>query len=454
MLALLAVSTILATASGLLRLDANEQTMEPLIRAEAETRDALATAMQRYESAADASASQPVAAQPGALGFSVLNEYVVLERLPLAPLAAGVSDLLPDYYRFNTHADYLQQRAGSIDNPLRLSTGSFDLAFVLVVLVPIIVIALSYDVMSREKELGVLALVGAQGVSLRRFIAAKMVVRASVIVATIIIVNLLAIAMVAMFYSLPSMLTVVMWISVATLYTLFWFGLAALTNAAGFSSATNGVVLANLWLLLVIVIPAVVNLVATNVYPAPSRVELTTELREASSEAEERATAAREQYFFDHPDLAAIAGDQEIFFREVARGEADIARSIQPQLGKFDEQAERQGEIVGWMKYLSPALLAEQAFAALAGSDREYHAQFKRAAFEYHATWRGFFVSRLEAGQFLSSSDWQNFPAFSWERPTTGASARVVMMPVLALAILSILMLVLALFKFRRYTPV
>jgi hypothetical protein len=181
---------------------------------------------------------------------------------------------------------------------------------------------------------------------------------------------------------------------------------------------------------------------------------LTTELREASSEAEERATAAREKYFFDHPDLAAIAGDQEIFFREVARGEADIARSIQPQLRKFDEQAERQAEIVGWMKYLSPALLADQAFAALAGSDREYHAQFKRVAFDYHATWQAFFISRLEAGQFLSSSDWENFPTFSWDRPTPGATVRVVMLPLLALAISSLLLLALALFRFRRYKPV
>ncbi|NIP70532.1 MAG: hypothetical protein GTO04_15525, partial [Planctomycetales bacterium] len=85
---------------------------------------------------------------------------------------------------------------------------------------------------------------------------------------------------------------------------LFWFALALLINSWNWPSVTNGVVLANLWLVFVVVLPAFINIGATLLYPPPSRVELTTELRQASKEVEEEAAEAREQYYFDHPEYA------------------------------------------------------------------------------------------------------------------------------------------------------
>jgi ABC-2 type transport system permease protein len=207
-------------------------------------------------------------------------------------------------------------------------------------------------------------------------------------------------------------------------------------------------------LLIVIVLPAIINLTATSVYPAPSRVGLTTELREASAEAQERATEAREQYFFDHPDLAGIDVDQETFYRDVAVGEDDIAQSITSQLQAFDDQAERQAFLVRWMKFVSPALLAEQAFTALAGTDRNYHAQFKSAAFNYHTVWRTFFLSRLAADSGMTGADWQNLPSYSWEPPSAHARASWVVIPILVLAGLGVLLLGSALVSFRRYSPI
>lgn len=451
---LLIALTLLAVVSGMMRLGSKLQTVQPLIAQEAELRESLQSALQRYEQAKDKASAAPLGSQPGALGFSVLSAYVAIEPPPLAPLAAGVSALMPDYYRFDAHGMFLQRSTGSVDNPLRLSAGSFDLAFVLVFLIPIIVITLSYDVMSREKELGVLALVGAQGVSIQRFVALKLLVRGLVIVFAIVAVNLLGLLVVSLIGAVPSLLSVVTWIAVAVLYGLIWFGLAALTNAAGMSSATNGVVLANLWLLLVIVVPAIVNLIATNVYPAPSRVELTTELREASAAAEEKAVAAREQYFFDHPDLAAADLDQEVFYRDVARGEEEISSSIESQLAAFDEQAVSQAEIVAWLKYLSPALLADQAFAALAGTDREFHSHFKDSALRYHGEWRDYFVQKLEGGSGMSTDDWASLPLFQWIAPTDAERIARVLAPALALFIFVTLLFAAALVNFRRFTPV
>ena len=455
LVSLLLALALVAAASGYARVSARTAVAAGLMADEQLLRDSLRAGLKRFEASKTVGDQDiPVGAKPGALGFSVLSEYVVQPEPPLSALAVGVSDLLPHYYRLNAHAAHTLSQTSSIENPLHLRVGGFDLAFVMVFLLPIIVIALSYDIMSREKELGVLALVGAQGVALSTFIGAKVVARGLLIAVAIVVANLLAIGVLVWLGSSVDFSAAALWIALAVVYGLFWFSIAVLVNALGLASATNGVVLANLWLIFLVVLPAVVNLAATSLYPAPSRVSLTTELREAASEAEERAAAAREQYFFDHPDMAGGDVDQEVFFREVAASEADIARSIEPQLAEFQRQAEQQARLVGRLKYLSPALLADHLFAAIAGTDRQYHEAFRRATFEFHSTWREFFVSRLRNDQPMTVNAWQSLPVFDYRPPDLFSRGETLTNPLLTLLILVILVVVVALVRYRRYSHV
>ena len=62
--------------------------------------------------------------------------------------------------------------------PSHLLTGSFDLAFVIVYLYPLMLLALSYNILSGEQEQGTLALTAASSARLTTVLAGKLMVRA------------------------------------------------------------------------------------------------------------------------------------------------------------------------------------------------------------------------------------------------------------------------------------
>jgi ABC-2 type transport system permease protein len=443
---LLVTLAIIATGSGLLRQNDNKRAIADLLEAETQLRNTLSDSLQRQ--------ADGVASKPGALGFSVLSEHVVLPLSPGAALAVGSSELLPAHYRFDAHAAYLQQGRGDIDNPLRLSVGSFDLSFVLVFVVPIMVIALCYDMVSKEKEHGVLALACAQGIDPQQFIIGKLLARG---LAALVMVSM-AIGMAFFILTLngvrPEFGTILAWWAMSLLYTGFWFALAVLVNALNRDSATNGVILANLWLLLVVIVPAVIGLAATSLFPAPSRVALTTELREAATEAEARAAAVREQYFFDHPDASSTDLDQEIYFRAVAQSEAEISGSIEPALAAFGTQAEKQSALARLLKFLSPALLFQQSLNQLVGSDRDAYVAFRTAAYAHHERWREFFVQSMDAGRAMGPSDWAQLPRYTWMPANASVRARGTAPAAITLALLMLGLLGIARRQFKRYPVV
>ena len=65
-----------------------------------------------------------------------------LDPMPLAPLAVGQSDLLPYYLKVTTGGRQGVLKGDEIENPTNLLTGRFDLAFVIVVLFPLLILAL------------------------------------------------------------------------------------------------------------------------------------------------------------------------------------------------------------------------------------------------------------------------------------------------------------------------
>lgn len=387
--------------------------------------DALATQAARGVAAAR---------DPGSVGFSVLGWPVLLPPAPLAPLAVGQADLLPAHYEISARGAHHFLARAELDSPLRLSIGNFDAAFVIVWLLPLLAVGLCHDIVSGERERGVLALAVAAGAHAGRFVLAKWVLR--LLLSWIVLV----VACVAMALITGALGTPqgpgrwLLWVGVTSVYLLFWFALALWINAGPHGSERNAAVLVGAWLLFVILAPALTNLVATTLLPAPSRVELTTELREATEAADRAAAATRDQYFFDHPEMRGGDMDTRAYFSSVARSEAQIADAMLPRLAAFDAQAERQQQLVQRLQYFSPGTVAYQALTAVAGSDGRRHREFRRQVLRYHADWNGFFVSRLEAGQALTPADYAGLPRFEFAEPPLAQTVRDLAWPLLWLA--------------------
>lgn len=268
----------------------------------------------------------PTAQDPGSAGFSVLTRPVSLPQALLGPLAIGQGDLLPARYELTARGAHHFLARSELDSPLRLAIGNFDAAFVIVWLLPLLAIGLSYGIVSAERERGVLALAVAAGASPRRFVLGKWWSRVLLVVGCIWLATLFAGAAGGVLTRDGATLLLVLWAVVSTLYALFWFALALWLNAGHGSSERNAMTLIGIWLVFVILAPAMTNLAATTLFVAPSRVNLTTELREATEAADREAAAARDRYFFDHPEMQTGEMDTRAYFTSDSSGCCSTAR--------------------------------------------------------------------------------------------------------------------------------
>jgi ABC-2 type transport system permease protein len=442
-LVLLAVLLMLAAYNGRVVIDDQVRAGATFAAQATELRGALA---------AQAARGVDAATSPGSVGYSVYAEPVSLPPAALSGVVIGQSDLLPATYSLTAKGAHRFLAAPPLDNPLRLAFGGFDLVFVLVFILPLVIIALLFDVVAGERERGVWPIAVAQGAALLPMVLGKCLARA-LAVGVALLLALPVAALVAGFELRQdaALARMGLWLLAALLYAAFWIALSLWVNARPRASDRNASLLAAAWLLLVVVAPPATNLIATTWYPAPSRVALTTELREATEEADREAAQERDRYFFDHPEMQGGEMDRTAYFKSVARSERQIDAAMRPLLAAFDERAAEQRSVIDGLQYASPATLFYRIATALAGSDGVRHAAFRRQAVDFHAVWSEYFGMRLERSAPLGPTDYDSLPTFRFvEPPLTSDAAQRLWLPMLALALVTIALAWHAISRLRR----
>jgi ABC-2 type transport system permease protein len=362
-------------------------------------------------------------------GSRLAVKYAVLPPSSLGVLAVGQSDVLPSYFKVSTASKESIVTTSEIENPHRLLSGRFDLSFVIVYLYPLLILALSYNLISQEKENGTLAMLLSQPVSLGAFVAGKVALRAVLFLATVVVLSLLALIVAGVDLATEDLeAKLALWSGVIAAYGAFWFGMTILVTSFGRSSATNALALAGLWLLLVVVAPSALNLAAGALYPMPSRVELVTALRSASNEASAKGSALLAKYYEDHPELAALT-DAERAMNDftVTRLAVDeeIEQSVRPVVDRYDIQLERQQSLVNRLRFLSPAIIAQDVLNDIAGTGLARHRHFVSLVEDFHARWRDHFLPLIVQRARLTASSYDQFPSFDFkDEPISAVAGR------------------------------
>jgi ABC-2 type transport system permease protein len=353
---------------------------------------------------------------PASAGARFGARYAVLPPLPLAPLAIGQSDLLPYYVKMTTDAKETVTGGVELENPQRLLSGRLDLAFVLIYLYPLLILAISYNLLSAEQEQGTLALLLSQPVSLRTVILAKVAVRFVALFAAILVLAACALAISGVDLTSPGAAArLLLWLSAIATYGVFWFTLAIAVTALGRSSATSAMLLAGAWLTLVVLLPSAFNLTATSLYPVPSRVEMVQAVREASDEANRQGSQLLAKYYEDHPELATGGAQQAMNDFNVIRVAvgAEVEQRVRPVLERYERQLSSQQAMIDRLRLLSPAILMQDAINDIAGTGTARHRHFMAQVGRYHEAWRAYFVPLI-----LRKAQLPNFasiPTFQWQ---------------------------------------
>jgi ABC-2 type transport system permease protein len=353
-------------------------------------------------------------AMPAAVGRSLGTRGIVLEPAPLAATAVGQGDLFPSYAIVSTAAGDPYFKTPSIENPLHLLAGRFDLGFVVVFLLPLLVLAIGYSMLSQEREDGTLAMVLTQPVSPATLVAGKLLARFAVLVGALAVVMLIALAFSGFSFTAPNASRdLLLWLLIVSVYTLFWMLVVAIVNVRGRSSAENAMSLATIWLVLTLVVPSALNVTATLLYPVPSRAEMIGVEREAAAEAQQQGATILAAFYQDHPELApvtAVEGPASFAAQSWAVQE-EVERVVTPVRAHYDAQADKQRALLRRFRFLSPALLTQEALLDVAGTGEVRYTGFRNSVAALRAAFREFIGERIVSNQQLSSADALRIPA-------------------------------------------
>jgi ABC-2 type transport system permease protein len=417
---LCALGTAYAAANGRSWVRFEKDALEAA-RAEEATR--LATLARTLDaSLTDTSALRPFGdpRNPFVAGQGPARRYATLPPAPLAPLVVGQSDLFPSYYRVGITSRETFFANDEIVNPAHLAAGRFDLAFVIVYIFPLLVLALGYDLISAEREAGTLALVLSQPVRLRTVMAAKLLTRMLLVIgigAALPIAGAI-LGGVTVFAS-DAATGLAACVAIVAAYGAFWFAVALVVNAFGRASAANALAVLGVWLVLVVLAPSGLNLAVTALHPTPSRVELMQATREASNTATARGSQLLAMYFQDHPELmrGAPQGAAEFATRSLVVAD-EVAKATRPVAERFDSQLDAQQALVDRWRWVSPALVTHVALTDVTGTGTRRYRDFQRQADGYVTTLRAFYEPLVTSGERFTSRGIGRVPEFSFEDHT------------------------------------
>ncbi|HYZ85862.1 MAG TPA: DUF3526 domain-containing protein, partial [Bryobacteraceae bacterium] len=361
---------------------------------------------------------------PYAVGYRLGSRYATMPPAPLAPLAVGQSDLLPYYFRVTVNSRDTLLGNDEIENPVHLLSGRFDLAFVIIYLFPLVILAISYNLISSEKEDGTLSMTLSQPVGIRTLAMGKIGFRALFVLSLGAALSLTGALLSGInLTDEGTIMRLLLWIAVVTAYAAFWFGVAVAVNALGRSSATNALALSGLWLAFVLLIPALLNVSVKTLHPVPSRVEMIQAMRRASDEVTAERSKLMAQFLEDHPELAPAANadtNAQYAIRVVSMTE-ELERRIQPVLTSFDDQISRQQQLVDRYRFISPAVLTQAALYDLAGTGVGRYKHFLKLAGEYHQQWQAHIQPKMVQTVKLTTANIDELPRWEWREESTAS---------------------------------
>ncbi|QJE01607.1 ABC transporter permease subunit [Massilia forsythiae] len=331
-----------------------------------------------------------------------LREHVAFASRPLLPgagLAIGQADVQPPTVRVRAESMDSVRTAGEIEHPARLAAGRYDLAYFTVYLWPLMLLSLCASVLTRERESRRLRSLLLQGVRPGLLLAAQAGARS--LLATVLLVAAVGAAALAA-GSVPATgagLAALGWWSAVTLaYSTFWAAVAMAVCALAADRPSAAFAGFGLWLLFAVVLPGALDAALRIGAPLPARERYVQALRDAGDRVAADGAASLARFYDRHPQWKPRRTALDQVPASVSRlqraQELELAmRGVDAEFAAA--QAARAG-LSARLSAFSPATLASQAFATVAGNDAARYQDFIGEVASYQGGLRDFFQGAIQ----------------------------------------------------------
>lgn len=361
----------------------------------------------------------------------IAQHYTTYVFKPVAPLAfiePGIEDYVGSAVRLERRDQHLVRFRPAQDDATELQRfGSLSPSWILLVFVPLLVIALTFNSFSGEREQGTLRQTLSIGIRPGQLIAGKFIAVIINVALLIAVPAVIAALLMAAFpgrmpFAADDVLRISLIFSGYLLYLGIFILIGFAVSAAMTSSRMALLLLLVVWIVVCIAVPRMVSDLSLTLYPTPSAFEFGKELGEGKSAVSRQAfeTLGASSYWDVQPekygDLLQATGE--------AMDEASDRHFA--LLWKVYDRQQGLQTIAG---VLAP-LLAMQAFSmSMAGTDLYHHRDFLAAADRH----RRYLHDLMYQDQIRSAGDrtlnyragrelWEKLPPFSYHMPAVSWS--------------------------------
>jgi ABC-2 type transport system permease protein len=197
---------------------------------------------------------------------------------PLAALSVGQRDINPYYQKVKSNVSFLDNQNVEISNPSTLFAGNFDLSFVLIYLLPLLIITLCYGSYAEEREQGTYALLSIQALSIEKVMLYKLLFRGTVVLVVVLLLCT------AGFLATAATDGIFQWLYLTVVYLFFWLSVCYFFVQTKSSSIITALKLVAVWLFFLILLPSLSNTYLSLTHPIPLRADLASFERHISEE--------------------------------------------------------------------------------------------------------------------------------------------------------------------------
>lgn len=364
---------------------------------------------------------------------------------PLAMLSFGREDIEPLSATVSlgmTRTDNLFRKY-QFGSPLALAAGRFDAGFLVVLLLPLFVLALGYNVVSQERESGRLRLVQVQGAGVGARMFRRLLLRLSPVY--VVIPVILGIGLVL---GLPAG-RALLWSVSALLYIIIWTGIVALIAALPRRSELLALLAAGLWLFLAILLPAIGQGIAQAVSPTPSSFEIINGVRDAEVKANRRLMENLDNYVSDHPELMDGDPTADDWAAKLYVSQMVVEKDVAPIVTAHQQSGDTQARWLHALRFLSPTATLDQLLADIAGTGPSRQRAYEDQAAQFLLDWRAQFSPMIFKRERVRAADIDGLPRFTFKEPKIETSSMIA--SIIYLFALGMILLILSYKTFLRF---
>jgi ABC-2 type transport system permease protein len=279
------------------------------------------------------------------------------------------------------------------------------LAFILIYLFPLLIIALGYNLLSSERERGTYPILRIQASSVASVVLRKGLFFFSLVMAMALGLSCYGLAvsgaMGARDY--PGVLS---WLGMVAAYVTFWAAVVLLVVSWSKPSGFNALCLLGGWLLMLVVLPSLINILVAAFRPI-DQTHLTDLIRRMGIEdTEAEARKAIHEMAEFRPELAkdSITGPF-LMQKGYAAFEENRRRRSKPVVDAYKVEVEMRNRFAEHLNFMNPAVLAQDVLNALARSDLANYWRFQDAMAPFHEEIAEFYIRPLFENRTLKLSE-------------------------------------------------